>query len=227
MISHIIKFPYSCITCLTIFDKWMKPFFKKKEKEGRDDVLSRGLQKYSAVSTILLPPSRSAAKGKRQTFNCINNLMSWLLFLSVGIVLQLWKDLTLFEPVQIQELCPDKLCKSGSGRRGLFYASTWMAAPMTTRPPRQWEQPQPWKQCSDGKGSHKNHKNSTKSAQRQFFLQWQLEENRGHFGSLEAHHGAARGDETPRRTSFYYICPKPLALEDPGLLRKFSPLYFH
>ena len=41
---------------------------------------------------------------------------------------------------------------------GPFLREYVVAAPMTTRPPRQWEQPQPWKQCSDGKESHKNKK---------------------------------------------------------------------
>ena len=153
--------------------------------------------------------------------------MFLLLFLSVRVVLQLWKDLVLCEPIaNTDHVWLDNQCWGFWGQGALLRGHV-AAATMTTHPPRQWDQPQSWKQCSDGKESHKNQTKSTNCAQRQFFLQWQLEENRGHFGSLEAHHGAARGDETPRRTSFYYICPKPLAFEDPGLLRTFSPLYFH
>ena len=129
----------------------------RKKKEGRDDV---------PLVRLTFEPRYlrwSASKEKRRTFDCINNLMFLLLFLSVRVVLQLWKDLVLCEPIaNTDHVWLDNQCWGFWGQRALLRGHV-AAATMTTHPPRQWDQPQSWK-CSDGKERKKKSTKTTKSA---------------------------------------------------------------
>ena len=58
---------------------------RKKKKEG----MTYHAGKSHHRGTLFYPPSKSATKAKRHTFDCINNLMFCHFFPPVGIVAQL------------------------------------------------------------------------------------------------------------------------------------------
>ena len=86
----------------------MELYFKKRKKEKKKE----GMTYLGPIDVRTTVPLRwSASKEKRRTFDCINNLMFLLLFLSVSVVLQLWKDLVLCEPTaNIHHVWLDNQC---------------------------------------------------------------------------------------------------------------------